>query len=195
MNGFDFLKPLCHILPLYTGPANTLIPRQKKTMSDDTSRKNGKKKKGIDSVDSKIIHLLQKDGRISNIEIAKQLGISEATVRTRLRRLIDGDYIQIVAVSNPLKLGFEVAGDLYLHVEMKKINSVIDELRKIKELWYIVVTTGETNINAEFIVKTWEDLNALIFNKISKIDGIIRIESSVIMTYAKRKYDFGTALD
>jgi len=153
------------------------------------------RKKSIDSVDSKMIHMLQKDGRVSNIEIAKQLGISEATVRTRLKRLIDEEYIQIVAVSNPLKLGFEVAGDLYINVEMKKINSVIDELKKIKELWYIVVTTGETHINAEFIVKTWEDLNNLIFNNISKIDGIVRIESSVIMTYAKRKYDFGTALD
>ncbi|MFC1819726.1 Lrp/AsnC family transcriptional regulator [Thermodesulfobacteriota bacterium] len=153
------------------------------------------KKKDIDLIDSRIINLLQKDGRISNIEIGKQLDISEATVRTRLRRLIDEEYIQIVAVSNPLKLGFEVAGDLYIHVEMKKIDRVIDELKKIKELWYIVITTGDTNINAEFIVKTWEDLNDLIFNKISKIDGIIRVESSVIMTFAKRKYNFGTALD
>jgi len=141
-----------------------------------------------------MIHLLQKDGRISNIEIAKQLKISEATVRTRLKRLIEEEYIQIVAVSNPLKLGFEVAGDLYIDVEMKKINRVIDELKKFKELWYIVVTTGQTNINAEFIVKTWDDLNSLIFNNISKIDGIIRIETSVIMTYVKRDYDFGTAL-
>ena len=153
------------------------------------------RKKGIDAVDSKMINLLQKDGRISNIEIAKQLAVSEATVRSRLKRLIDEEYIQIVAVSNPLKLGFKVTGDLYIHVEMKKINSIVDELKKIKDLWYIVVTTGKTNINAEFIVKTWDDLNDLIINKISKIDGIIQIESSVIMTYAKRKYDFGTALD
>jgi len=62
-------------------------------------------------------------------------------------------------------------------------------------LWYIVIATGETNINAEFIVKTWEDLNDLIFNKISEIDGILRIESSVIMNYVKREYDFGTALE
>lgn len=164
-------------------------------MKNANSQNKKNRKKNIDPIDSGMINLLQKDGRISNIEIAKQLKISEATVRTRLKRLIEEEYIQIVAVSNPLKLGFEVAGDLYIHVEMKKINRVINELKKIKELWYIVVTTGETSINAEFVVRTWEDLNALIFQKISKIDGIIRIDSSVIMTYVKRDYDFGTALD
>lgn len=164
-------------------------------MKKSDSQKLKNEKKSIDTIDSGIISLLQKDGRISNIEIAKKLGLSEATVRTRIKRLIDEEYIQIVAVSNPLKLGFEVAGDLFINVEMKKINSVIKELKKIKELWYIVIATGETNINAEFIAKTWEDLNDLIFNRISKIDGILKIESSVIMNYIKREYDFGTALD
>ena len=156
---------------------------------------NNNKKKNIDQIDSQIISLLQSDGRISNTDIAKSLGISEATVRTRLKRLIDEDYIQIVAVSNPFKLGFEIAGDLYIHVEMKKIDKVIKELKKFKEIWYIVLTTGNTNINAEFVVKTLEDLNDLVYNKISKIDGIIRVNSSVIMTFVKRKYDFGTAFD
>lgn len=154
---------------------------------------NNNKKKNIDQIDSQIINLLQSDGRISNTDIAKSLGISEATVRTRLKRLIDEDYIQIVAVSNPFKLGFEIAGDLYIHVEMKKIDKVIKELKKFKEIWYIVLTTGNTNINAEFVVKTLEDLNDLVYNKISKIDGIIRVNSSIIMTFVKRKYDFGTA--
>ena len=159
----------------------------------ETNNKN--KKKNIDQIDSQIINLLQTDGRLSNTDIAKSLGISEATVRTRLKRLIDEDYIQIVAVSNPFKLGFEIAGDLYIHVEMKKIDKVIKELKKFKEIWYIVLTTGNTNINAEFVVKTLEDLNDLVYNKISKIDGIIRVNSSVIMTFVKRKYDFGTAFD
>lgn len=153
------------------------------------------RKRDIDSIDSKMINLLQRDGRLSNTDVAKRLGISEATVRSRLKRLIDEEYIQIVAVSNPFKLGFEIAGDLYIHVEMKKIINVIRELKKIKELWYVVMTTGESNINAEFVVKTLEDLNDLVYNKISKLDGITKVESSIIMKFVKRKYDFGTALD
>ena len=150
------------------------------------------KKKNLDKIDLKMINLLQKDGRISNTEIAKNLGIAEATVRTRLKRLIDERYIQIVAVSNPFKLGFEIAGDLYIHIEMMKIDKVIEELKKLKELWYIVTTTGNTNINAEFIVKSLEELNDLVYNKISRIDGIVRVESSVIMNFVKRDYSFGT---
>ncbi len=153
------------------------------------------RRKEIDQIDSRMISLLQKDGRISNIEISKQLNISEATVRTRLKKLIDGGYIQIVAVSNPLKLGFNITGDLYIHVEIKKIEKVIQELQRIKELWYIVMTTGKADINAEFIVKTLEDLNDLVYNRINRIDGIIRVEISVIMKFIKRNYDFGTGLE
>ena len=153
------------------------------------------KKRNIDRIDAQIIGLLQKDGRVPNSEIAKRIGVSEATVRNRLKRLIEESYIQIVAVGNPFKLGFNVTGDLYIHAEMKKISRVIEELKKFQELWYIVMTTGETNINAEFVVKDFEDLNNLIINKISKIDGVVKTEVSVIMKYEKRAYDFGTPLD
>ena len=164
-------------------------------MKKNFSRTKPDRKKEVDQIDSRMISLLQKDGRISNIEISKRLKISEATVRTRLKRLIDEEYLQIVAVSNPLKLGFNVTGDLYIHVEMKKIEHVIRELKKIKELWYIVMTTGDADINAEFVVKTLEDLNDLVYNRISAIDGVIRVETSVILKFIKRKYDFGTGLD
>ena len=65
------------------------------------------KKKILDQIDCQMIELLQKDGRISNTDIAKEIGLSEATVRTRLNRLIQEEFIQIVAVSNPIKLGFK----------------------------------------------------------------------------------------
>lgn len=164
--------------------------RKKQIPNDHENRETS-----LDAMDCEMISLLQKDGRKPNIEIAKELGISETTVRNRMKKLLDGEYIQIVAVSDPFKLGFEFAGDLYIHVEMKKIDSVVDELKQIKELWYIVITTGQTNINAEFIVKNREDLNDLIFNRISKIDGVLRTEVSVIMKYEKRRYDYGTPLE
>ncbi len=170
--------------------------RRKETlMKKNISRTRPDRKKEVDQIDSRMISLLQKDGRISNTEISKRLKISEATVRTRLKRLIDEEYLQIVAVSNPLKLGFTITGDLYIHVEMKKIENVIQQLKEIKELWYIVMTTGDADINAEFVVKTLEDLNDLVYNRISGIDGVIRVETSVILKFIKRKYDFGTGLE
>lgn len=153
------------------------------------------KKRGIDSTDSGIISILQKDGRASNTDIARELNISEATVRGRIKRLIDEQYIQIVAVSNPFRTGFEIAGDLYINVDMKMIDSVLIELQKIRELWYIVMTTGQTNINAEFIVKSLEELHDLVYNRLSRIEGILNVETAIIMKYIKRDYEFGTAFE
>ena len=153
------------------------------------------KKKALDQVDCRMIELLQKDGRISNTEIAKKIGISEATVRTRLNRLIREEFIQIVAVSNPMKLGFDMVGNIRIHVEIKKMTKIIRELKKLKPLWFIVQTTGGTGIDTEFVVKSLDELNDLIFEKINKIDGVVKTETSLFLKYIKRQYDWGTAID
>jgi len=151
--------------------------------------------RNIDDLDAKIINILQSDGRISNTEIAKSLAVSEATIRGRIKRLIDDEVIQIVAVSNPLKLGFEISGDLYITVDMTKMEKVIKSISKFKELWYIVVTTGRSNLNAEFVVRNLEELHDLVYNRLSHIDGIQQVETAIIMKYVKRRYDFGTPID
>ena len=136
-------------------------------------RNNGQgRKKTVDAVDCRMIELLQKDGRISNTEIAKTIGISEATVRSRLQRLISEEYIQIVAVSNPLKLGYAVVGTIRIHVDIKKMDRIIRELKAIKALWHIVQTTGGTGIDTEFVLKSLEELNRLIFDQINRIDRL-----------------------
>ncbi len=158
-----------------------------------TASANGKKR--IDRIDCEMIRLLQKDGRLSNTEIGKKIGISEATVRSRLNRLIDEEYIQIVAVSNPIKLGFDIVGIIRIYADVKKMDHIIKELKKLKALWFIVHTTGGTGIDAEFVVKSLDELNELIFGKIYRIDGILRTETALITKYIKRNYDWGTALD
>jgi Lrp/AsnC family transcriptional regulator for asnA, asnC and gidA len=158
-------------------------------------RRVNAKKKTISRTDCEIIRLLQKDGRISNTTIAEKLGISEATVRTRLKRLIEDGVIQIVAVSNPLKLGFGIVGVINIQADIKKIDKVIKELKKLKELWYIVLTTGSSDINVEFNLRSLDELHILLLEKINKIDGIIRTDTSLIMQFIKRQYDWGTALD
>ena len=156
---------------------------------------SSRKYKKLDPIDCKMIRLLQKDGRISNTDIAKEVGISEATVRSRLNRLIKEKVIQIVAVSDPLILGFGIVGNIRIHVDIRKMNSIIRELKKIKALWFIVQSTGGTGIETEFVVKSLEELNALIFDRINKIDGIIKTETSLYLKFIKRQYDWGTALE
>jgi len=149
----------------------------------------------IDGIDCNIIQLLQKDGRITNIEIARKLKMSEATVRGRMKRLIDDEIIQIVAVSNPIKLGFRVTGSIKIRVDIKRMNSVIRELKKIEALWFIVQMTSGVGIYSEFVVRSMEELNSLIMHKINSIDGVLDTETSLIMKFIKRRYDWGTALD
>lgn len=157
------------------------------------SQKNEEKTYEIDDTDREIIKQLQVDGRVSNTKMAKGLGISEATIRTRLNRLIEEKYIQIVAVSNPLKLGFETVGIMKIDVDITKIDHVTEELKKLKPIWFIVHATGGSDIYTEFVTKSPEDLNDLIFNQIYKIDGVIRTNTSMILKYVKRRYDWGTA--
>jgi len=158
------------------------------------SRSNTRIKK-IDKTDCDIIKMLQKDGRLSNTTIAKKLGVSEATVRARLNRLINEEYIQIVAVGNPIKLGFDIVGMIRFQIDLSKVDSIIRELKKLKPIWFIVQTTGNIDIHAEFNIRSLYELKELITKKINKIDGIIRTETALILDYAKREYTWGTALE
>jgi len=158
------------------------------------SRSNTRIKK-IDKTDSDIIEMLQKDGRLSNTTIAKKLGVSEATVRVRLSRLVNEEYIQIVAVGNPIKLGFDIVGMIRFEIDLSKVDSIIRELKKLKPIWFIVQTTGNIDIHAEFNIRSLYELKELITKKINKIDGIIRTDTALILDYAKREYTWGTALE
>ena len=158
------------------------------------SRSNTRTRK-IDKTDSEIIKMLQKDGRLSNTTIAKKLGVSEATIRARLGRLVNEEYIQIVAVGNPIKLGFDIVGMIRFEIDLSKVDSIIRELKKLKPIWFIVQTTGNIDIHAEFNIRSLYELKELITKKINKIDGIIRTDTALILDYAKREYTWGTALE
>ena len=147
----------------------------------------------IDELDSKIIRFLQKDGRMAYSQIARELNISEPTVRGRVQRLIQDGVIQIIAMGDPIKLGFNLAGNLKVQVDYKKLDSVLEELERIDEIWYIAIMTGANDLDIEFIAKSMEDLRALIF-RVNNIDGIVRTESSLIMSMEKERYDWGTAI-
>jgi len=148
----------------------------------------------IDQLDAKIIGCLQKDGRMSYTTIAKILSISEATVRTRVNKLQkDGDF-QIVAVCDPQKIGFAITGNIWLDVDIKKLDKVIDNLKNIEEIWYISLNTGRIDINIVFNVNSLKELENLIYQKINKIDGVKKAESSIIVSYKKRLYHWGTGL-
>ena len=159
-------------------------------MPDNISRNNK-----LDKLDCRMIRLLQINGRMSNIGLAQKLGISEYTVRNRLKRLLGNKTIKIVAVANPIDLGFEIAGNLKIKIDLQKADLVLENLKKIDELIWVALTTGGTDIDADFIARSLKEFQDLIFKKISGIDGVLSTETSLMVDLVKDKYDWGTAWD
>jgi len=159
-------------------------------MLDNISRNNK-----LDKLDCRMIRLLQIDGRMSNIAIAQKLGISEYTARNRMKRLLGNKTIKIVAVANPIDLGFEIAGNLKIKIDLQKADQVLENLKKIDELIWVALTTGGTDIDVEFIARSLKEFQDLLFKKISGIDGVLSTETSLMVELVKDKYDWGTAWD
>ncbi len=149
--------------------------------------------KKLDALDCRLIELLQKDGRTPSKALAKSLGSSEFTVRRRLRRLLDEGIIRIVAVANPIDLGFEIVGNLKIKIDLQKSDSVLESLRKIDAIIWIALTTGGTDIDADFVVRSLAEFKEVIFKQISRIDGVVSTETSLMVDLVKDKHDWGTA--
>jgi len=165
-----------------------------KNRKKDNELSSGPAKK-LDRLDCKLIRLLQTDGRMPNNAIAQELDISEFTARRRLKRLLDNGIIRIVAVADPIDLGFEIAGNLKIHIDLKKAERVLENLKKIDSLIYVALTTGGTDVDADFIVRSLKEFHDLIFKQISKIDGVLSTETSLLVDIVKDKYDWGTGWD
>ena len=156
---------------------------------------NDPKTAPLDPIDRGMIKLLQKDGRMPIVALSKTLGISETTARTRLNRLIKKDIIKVLAVSNPIKLGFDIFGSLKIEIDLKKKDTILEQLKKIDQLNYIVLTTGGTDIHAEFAARSLKEFQELIFEKICRIDGVNSSQTALIVDIVKDAWDYGTGWD
>ncbi|MCF8070527.1 MAG: Lrp/AsnC family transcriptional regulator [Desulfobacterales bacterium] len=143
----------------------------------------------IDDTDSKIITLLEQNGRIPNTELAKKLKISETTVRKRIKRLIDDDLIKVVAVKNRAKLGYGTNGNIRIEADTRKTKKLADKLGKMKELWYVAQLAGDAEFDIEYSVSTRHDL-LLLLDKINKFDGVIRTRTSIRLKLIKQLGEF-----
>ena len=145
----------------------------------------------IDEIDAQIIHALKQNGRIPNTEIAKQLNVSEAAVRKRLKRLVEEEIIQIVAVVNHLKLGYELEGNIKIKIDTTKAENVKRRLNELENLWYIAYLTGAADFDVEFNVQSQEEMRTLI-ERINAIDGVKEVATSVRLQLVKNRYDWET---
>ena len=145
----------------------------------------------LDDISKAIIEQLQVDGRRSYAEIGKAVGLSEAAVRQRVQRLTESGVMQVVAVTDPMQLGFyrqamvgiRVAGDTTL---------VIERLAGIPAVDYLVLTAGNFDILAEVVCENDDDLIALLNKEIRGIPGVQSTETFVYLKLEKQFYNWGT---
>lgn len=152
---------------------------------------NARQHATIDEKSKAIIEQLQVDGRRSYAEIGKTVGLSEAAVRQRVQKLTEAGVMQIVAVTDPMKIGFgrlamvgiSVSGDTRI---------VAEQLAELVEVSYLVLSAGSFDIIAEIVCEDDNGLIETLNEKIRAIDGVTSTETFVYLELTKQKYDWGT---
>jgi len=145
----------------------------------------------LDGTAKRIIEELQADGRRSYAAIAKNVGLSEAAVRQRIQRLIDGGVMQVVAVTNPLTLGFHRQAMIGVRAE-GDLRLIADQLAALPEIDYVVVTAGSFDILLEVVCEDDEHLLRLLNDGIRAVPGVRETEAFVYLRLTKQTYTWGT---
>ncbi len=144
----------------------------------------------LDAVDRRIIELLQRDGRRPYGAIAEEVGLSEAGVRRRVQRLKDAGVMQIVAITDPLQLGYgrEALIGIRVHGDVR---TVADKVAAIEEANYVVMTAGSFDLIAEVIAVNDDALVHLLNDSIRSIPGVTEVETFLYLKLAKQTYAWG----
>jgi Lrp/AsnC family transcriptional regulator for asnA, asnC and gidA len=145
----------------------------------------------LDDVNKRIIDQLQQDGRMSYAALAKRIGLSEAAARQRVQRMLDTGVMQIVAVTDPLTLGFRRQVMIGLKIE-GDMRTVAEKIAQIPEVDYVVMCAGSYDILAELVCADDEHLLGMLNDKIRTIDGVQSTETFMYLKLAKQTYAWGT---
>jgi Lrp/AsnC family transcriptional regulator, regulator for asnA, asnC and gidA len=145
----------------------------------------------LDDVSKAIVEQLQSDGRRSYAEIGKAVGLSEAAVRQRVQKLTDAGVMQVVAVTDPMQLGFYRQAMIGLRVS-GDTTIVAEELAKLAAVDYVVLTAGSFDLLAEIVCENDDDLIELLNKKIRAIPGVQSTETFVYLKLHKQFYNWGT---
>ena len=142
----------------------------------------------MNELDKKIISLLQVDGRASNAKIAREVGVSEGTVRRRLRRLIKDNVIHVIAVPNLEQMGYATAALVGVQVEPGEVSNVADQVAKLDEAHYVAITTGSFDVFVWAGLESAESLGNFLRTKVGVVDGVQGTQTFVNLSIKKRAY-------
>jgi len=144
----------------------------------------------LDEVSKAIIAQLQEDGRRSYAAIGKEVGLSEAAVRQRVQRLIDSGVMQVVAVTDPMELGFSRQAMIGVRAT-GELEPIADLLAEIPEVDYVVIAAGSFDLLVEVVCESDRHLLDVISARIRTVPGVVSTEAFLYLKLRKQTYSWG----
>jgi Lrp/AsnC family transcriptional regulator for asnA, asnC and gidA len=144
----------------------------------------------LDDVSKSIIEELQQDGRRSYAAIGKVVGLSEAAVRQRVQRLVDSGVMQVVAVTDPLELGFARQAMIGIRAT-GALEPIADALAALEEVDYVVITAGSYDLLVEVVCESDEELLTVLSTKIRSLENVLSTETFMYLQLRKQTYSWG----
>jgi Lrp/AsnC family transcriptional regulator for asnA, asnC and gidA len=143
---------------------------------------------GLDDIDRFVIEAMRQDGRVAFAQIAQQLGVSPGMIRVRYNRLVDMGLIRIVAVTNPLRMGYTTMTMIGIRTEGNKMLEVAQKVAAFDEVIYLIVVSGRFDLMAEVVCRDHADLLRFITEKLYMVDGVRESETFVHLKIEKEVY-------
>ena len=142
----------------------------------------------MDQLDVRIITHLQKDGTSTNAGIARDVEVSEETVRRRLKRLMSDQFIRVVAVPDATRMGYESQVIIGLQVDADKVDAVGDKLAEMTEVTWVSITTGSFDIFAWATLRSSTALSDFLRKRVGTIQGVRKMETFINLACKKQEY-------
>lgn len=145
----------------------------------------------IDDTDLKIIKILNEDGRASFAHIAQTLGVSPGTIRQHYKRLVEEGVVQVVAITNPILMGFTTMAQIGVKVNVNRLQEIADQIASFEEVIYLVLLTGSYDLFVEVVCRDRIHLLDFLTNKLHSVEGVKEAETFVYLRIAKEVYTWG----
>lgn len=143
----------------------------------------------VDEIDQSIINELRADGRATNQQIATKLGLTAATVSTRIKRMEDANKLRVVAVSDFSAHGFNLLMQVAVEVEGRPASDVAADLAKLPEVFAIHLVTGRYDIDMLVALRDYDELAELMLNRLAGVSGIRSMLPAIAVDILKYKFD------
>lgn len=144
----------------------------------------------FDAVDEQIIALLRTNGRRTNADLARRLGVSEGAIRKKLKKLSSAGVLKVVAVADPQKLGYAIDVLSGVQVFPGQTQEVAQRLVSLDPVRYVALATGSYDILFEAMFRQQDDLLEFLTKTLPSIPGVVRSETWHLLKVMKRNYDW-----